>query len=143
MDDDGGFEGFNKLEHAGAITDVQFVVRKVRERLLEPLLVPAGVALRTEEDFALVVVHAMHYEVALMEISADFRANESRRSGDQTGLHKFKRCVTPPACPGVSLEVNTGLPSFCQVLTRWLQGERQPMAIPVKSRLTKTEFRNY
>jgi hypothetical protein len=44
----------------------------VRERFLEPPLVPAGVALRAEEDFALVVVHAMHNEIALVEISADF-----------------------------------------------------------------------
>lgn len=77
MDDDGGFEGFDELGHSGAIADVQLVVCKVRERLLEPLLVPAGVALRAEEDFALVVVHVMHNKITLMEINADFRANES------------------------------------------------------------------
>ena len=77
MDDDGGLEGFDELEHSGPITDVQFVVGEAGERLLKPPLVPAGVALRAEEDFALVVVHAMHNEIALMEISADFRANES------------------------------------------------------------------
>lgn len=29
MDDGGGFEGFDELEHSGAIADVQLVVRKV------------------------------------------------------------------------------------------------------------------
>jgi hypothetical protein len=56
---------------------------------LEPPLVPAGIALRAEEDFTLVVVHAMHNEIAFMETSAHFRADESRRSSYQTGLHKF------------------------------------------------------
>jgi hypothetical protein len=89
VDDDGGLEGFDELEHSGPIADIQFVVREVRERLLKPPFVPAGVALRAKEDFALVVVHAMHGEIAFMEISADFRANESGRAGDQTGLHQF------------------------------------------------------
>jgi hypothetical protein len=65
---------------------------------LELPLVPTGVALRAEEDFALVVVHAMHNEIALMEISADFRANESGRSSYQTGLHQFSAMYDNPGC---------------------------------------------
>ena len=51
---------------------------------LEALLVPARVALRAEEDGALVVVDAVDGVAELArEVGADFRADQAGRSGDE------------------------------------------------------------
>src|ERR1700722_17593733 len=77
VDYDSRLESLNKFKHAIAVADVEFVMREICERFLHPLFVPACVALRPEKNFALVVVHAMHSETALVEVSTDFRADES------------------------------------------------------------------
>ena len=41
----------------------------------ESLLVPTGIALRTEEIFALVVIDAMHDEAIFMEKFGDLRSD--------------------------------------------------------------------
>ena len=45
------------------------MVREARQLALEPLLIPARVALRTEEDGALVVVEAMDVVVPAREVA--------------------------------------------------------------------------
>ncbi len=82
VDDDGRLDGLDEGEDAGAIADVEFVVLEALELGGEPALVPAGVALRAEEDRALVVVHAMNRVAERGEINADFRADEARGTGD-------------------------------------------------------------
>ena len=59
------------------IANVQLVVMEPRQRLLQPLLIPAGIALRTEEDGALVVVDAMNLVSQVMEISTDLRPDQA------------------------------------------------------------------
>jgi hypothetical protein len=52
----------------------------------QTLLVPAGVALRTEEGLALVVVHPLDGKATRMEEGGDLGANEAGRTGYKTVL---------------------------------------------------------
>jgi hypothetical protein len=45
---------------------------ETRELLPQALLIPAGVALRTEEGLALVIIHAVNRKAARMEEGGDF-----------------------------------------------------------------------
>ena len=55
---------------------------------MQALLVPARVARRSEEHRALVVVHAVDGVTEFPgEITANFRANQSGRTGDEEGFH--------------------------------------------------------
>ena len=69
-----------------AITDVEFVMMEGRaERFGEPVLVPAGIALRTKEDRALVVVHPMDLPSEGGKMNADFGADQAGRTGNEEG----------------------------------------------------------
>ena len=84
VDDDGGADGFDEGEDAGAIADVEFVVDEAGELGGEAGLVPAGVARRAEEDGALVVVDAVDGVAEFAgEIDADFGADEAGGTGDE------------------------------------------------------------
>jgi hypothetical protein len=48
---------------------------EARKTSNEPLLVPTGIALRTEKGFALVVVHTMDGKAVFMEKPGDFRSD--------------------------------------------------------------------
>ena len=77
--------------NAGPVADVQFVMDECRQSLLEPLLVPAGVALRAEKHGALIIVHAMDLPAKFSpKMHADFGADQPGRTGDQEGFHKLK-----------------------------------------------------
>ena len=86
VDDDGRLERLDQLQDGGAVADIQLVVGEAGQRLPQPLLVPAGVALRAEEGLALVVVHPVNCKAAPMEEGGDFRANQAGRAGDKTVL---------------------------------------------------------
>jgi hypothetical protein len=60
------------------------VVAEAGEIADEPLLVPAGIALRAEKDFALIVVDAVDGEAVIMKKLRHFRSNETGRACDQT-----------------------------------------------------------
>jgi hypothetical protein len=62
VDDGIGAETREQVKHALAVPDIEFVVVEGGAELFrEAALVPAGVALRAEEDRALVVVHAVDF----------------------------------------------------------------------------------
>ena len=50
----------NEVENALAVTNVEFVVRKARDKVGESFLAPASVALWAKKCRALVVVHPMN-----------------------------------------------------------------------------------
>ncbi len=70
-------------EHAAAVADVEFVVDEVRQLSGEPVLVPAGVPLRAEEDGALVVVDAVDLPTEGMKEGRDLRADQAGGAGDE------------------------------------------------------------
>jgi len=84
VDDDGRLKGLDQTKDTGSISNVQFMVTEAREVANEPLLVPAGVALRAEKRFALIVVDAMDGEPVFMKKLRHFRADETGRACDQT-----------------------------------------------------------
>ena len=72
----------------GAVADVELVMDEAWELCCQALLVPARVALRAEEDRALVVVDAVNDVTQLAcEITADFRADQAGRAGDEKTFH--------------------------------------------------------
>jgi hypothetical protein len=70
-------------EDALAVADVRLMVLKARQFADEAGLVPAGVALRTKEHGALVVVHAMDGEAVSRKETTDLRADEAGGAGDE------------------------------------------------------------
>jgi hypothetical protein len=95
VNDDRGPERADQFEHARAVADVQFVVGEARQSLLEALLIPAGVALRAKEGFALVVVHAVNSEAAPVKKGGHFRANQPRGAGDENLLSHSSKTILP------------------------------------------------
>ena len=88
VDDGGRPEALEQVEHALAVADVEFVVGERRAEVFrEAGLVPAGIALRAEEDRALVVVDAVDVPTELGEVDADFGADESGGTGDEEFFH--------------------------------------------------------
>ena len=83
VDDGVGFDRFEEVENALAVADVELVVGKGLEGGLEPLLVPAGIALFPEENGALVVVDPVEGPAFFSEKDADFRTDEAGGSGDE------------------------------------------------------------
>ena len=73
VDDDGGLEGFHRLQDGGAVAKIQLVVLEAGERLPQALLIPAGVPLRAEEPGA-----------------APWR---------RVTMARFEAKITPPECP--------------------------------------------
>ena len=75
-----------RLEHSLTVADVELVVPERRKLSLEPLLVPARVALRPEEDGALVVVDAVDLIALVREVPAHFAADQARGAGHKDGV---------------------------------------------------------
>jgi hypothetical protein len=78
-----GLEPGDEVEYALAVADVQFVVAEVLELRSETFLVPTGVALYPEEDSTLVIVHPVDPPAELVEVTADFAADEAGGAGDE------------------------------------------------------------
>lgn len=83
MDDMSRAQGGEAIKDGAAVPDVEFVVLKLRVLSLEALLIPTGVPLRPEEVGAHVVVHSMDLPAEFTKIGHNFRANESRGSGNK------------------------------------------------------------
>ena len=62
---------------SSAVEESYFWSEGFTERFCQAALVPAGVALRAEEDGALIVVHAMDFPAELCKVNTNFGANES------------------------------------------------------------------
>jgi len=75
VDNHGRFERFNQAKDTLPISNIQFVMSEARQVANEALLVPAGVALRSEKRFALIIVDAMDGKPVLMKKLCDFRPN--------------------------------------------------------------------
>ena len=94
VDDDGRLHLADKGEDAGAVADVDLVVNEAGHLSSEARLVPARVALRAEEDGALVVVHPVDGVTELAgKIDADLGADEAGGAGDEEGLGHTRPCV--------------------------------------------------
>jgi hypothetical protein len=61
---------------------------EVFDQLGQALLIPTRVALRTEENGALVVVDAVDFPAKVGEMKTNFRADEARGTGDEEFFHK-------------------------------------------------------
>ena len=70
MDDEGGLQTSLTASDGGAVANIQFVMGEIRQRLLQASLIPAGVALRSEEDRALVVIQSINRKILPAEIPA-------------------------------------------------------------------------
>jgi hypothetical protein len=88
VDDDLRANLLHEVEDTGAVPDVELVVTELRQGLLQPLLVPARVPRRAEEDPALVVVDAVDSEPGRGEEHADLGADQSGRSRDENVWHE-------------------------------------------------------
>ena len=72
------------LQHAGAVADVQLVVREAGVQVaLQPPLVPAGIAAGAEEIGPHVVVHAVDVPAQGVEMRDHLRADQSAGTGHQ------------------------------------------------------------
>ena len=72
----------HQLAEAGAVADIQFVVVKVGHGSLQPLLVPARVGLRPEENRSLVVIQPMDLEPPCREKNTNLRTDQPIGTGD-------------------------------------------------------------
>ena len=66
-----------------AIANVQLVMPKTGQRLFQPPLVPPRVALRAKEDRPLIVVDSMDFESEVVQVTADFRTDQTGRARDE------------------------------------------------------------
>lgn len=84
-----GLDFPEQIEDALAIADIELVVGEGGAELLgEAGLVPAGIALRAEEDRALVVINAVDVPAERGEMNADFGADEAGGTGNEKGIHR-------------------------------------------------------
>ena len=84
VDDDGRLEGLDELQDGGPVTNIEFMMGEAGQHLPQALLVPAGIALRTEEGLALVVIHAVNGKAARVEEGGDFGTDQPGRAGHKT-----------------------------------------------------------
>jgi len=61
---------------------IDFVMLIMLNKAAEPLLIPSRVTGGTEKNSPLVVVHSMNLPPQRRKMQADFRPNQTRRSGD-------------------------------------------------------------
>ncbi len=87
VNDGVGLEIGDKIENTLAIADVEFVVVEIFDQFGQTFLVPAGVALRPEENGALVVVEAVDFPTEAGEVQTNLRADEAGGSGDEEFFH--------------------------------------------------------
>ena len=82
VDDGGGLELGDEMQNFFSVTNVELVVLEVLIVLLQPLLIPAGVAARTEEIRPLVVVDTVHLRPLPGEIAHNFGADQAGGAGN-------------------------------------------------------------
>jgi hypothetical protein len=70
----------NQAQHTVPVADIQFVMHKIRQFGLEPTLIPSRVALRPEKGCSTIVIDPVNLPSTSSEVSADFRADQTRRS---------------------------------------------------------------
>ena len=85
--DDRGLQLLHERQDAGAVSHVQFVVNEASNLPFESALVPARVALRTEEHRPLVVVQSVDLIPLVSEVRTDLAADQAGRSGYKHQLH--------------------------------------------------------
>ena len=84
------FHPGHEFQNPLPVPDVEFVMDESLKFLLQALLIPACVPLRTEEDGPLIIIHAMNLITEPGgKIVAYLGTDESRRTGDEKSLfHK-------------------------------------------------------
>ena len=87
VDDVGGLEGSEAVEHALSVSDIELVMLKGRVLGFESLLIPTGVTLRAEKVCPHVVVNAVNDPTQRRKVVNDFGADEARGTGDEEGGH--------------------------------------------------------
>ena len=70
-------------------------MNEARNQAGQSLLVPARIALRAEKDRALVVIQPVNHKSALVEIQANFGADQSGRTGHENDLFARHHPITP------------------------------------------------
>jgi Ni,Fe-hydrogenase maturation factor len=90
VDDGVGLEARDEIEDALSIADVEFVVVEVFDQLGQAFLIPTCVALRTEENGALVIVDAMDFPSEIGEVETNLRADEAGRTGNEEFFHESR-----------------------------------------------------
>lgn len=83
VDDDGWLDLLDQGQHALPVANIDFMVHKAGQVTLEALLVPAGISLGAEKDGTLIVIHTMDGVAQLREMTANFGADKTRRTGDE------------------------------------------------------------
>jgi hypothetical protein len=82
VDDTIRLQRFDQGEDSCTVPDIEFVMREAGDEFRQAGLVPAGVALSAKEDGALVVVYTVDGAALLVEMKADFRADQAGGSRD-------------------------------------------------------------
>ena len=74
-------------------------MNKAGQVLLQAVLVPSGIALRSEKDGALIVVHAVNLPAEFLhEMHADFGTYQAGRAGNKVFFHgrnQYLKITTP------------------------------------------------
>ena len=69
-------------DHPRSIPDIQLVMSKIGEALLEAALIPASITLRPEEDRPLIVIETVNLESTLGKETAHLRTDQPIRTGN-------------------------------------------------------------
>src|SRR6185312_8465520 len=96
VDDEIRALALDQVDDRVAVPDVQLVMREATGLVLE---VPGGVAVRTEEGLAHVVVDAVNGPVEAVEERDGLGADEPTAPGHEGALHGPRREPTPPFVP--------------------------------------------
>jgi len=78
-----------KIQHSLAITNIQFVMHEIGKCFDQPILIPASIPLRPEEDRPLIIIDSMNLPTKARKMQTDFRSNEPRRASNEEFFHFF------------------------------------------------------
>ena len=84
----------DKRKDSGPVAHVELVVDKARDQSGQARLVPSRIALRSEKHRALIVVETVDRESLFVEKEADFRSDQSRRTGHENDLFARHQPIT-------------------------------------------------
>jgi hypothetical protein len=87
VDDAGWTERSDQFDYALTIPDIYLMMPVIFECTHEPLLAPACIALRTEKNCALVIVHTVNRVSLVMKECSNFGANKSGGTGYNNVFH--------------------------------------------------------
>src|SRR4051812_68118 len=88
---DVGPQLLQEREDTRAIANIELMMDETLEVALQTLLIPPGVARWAEKGGALVIIQPVNSVTESREISADFGADEPRRTGDEKSFGHEKR----------------------------------------------------